>query len=87
MVRTWLYSFAGAGVGFFVGFVLVWMMSGGRPASDKAAITLFMGGLLAGAGAVAGALIGGVAALLAFFRRRDEAARDAQGQRESESGL
>jgi len=88
MVRTWLYSFAGAGVGFLVGFVLVLlvrMTAGAQPPSDMAAVTLFLGGFLAGAGAVAGALIGGVADLLAYFRRRDEAVRDAQAQCESES--
>jgi uncharacterized membrane-anchored protein YhcB (DUF1043 family) len=85
MVRTWLYSFAGAGVGFFVGFVLVRMMSGAQPASDTGFIILFMGGFLAGAGAVAGAIIGGVADLLEFFKRREQARREAQVPRESES--
>jgi hypothetical protein len=46
-----------------------------------------VGVFLAGAGAVAGALTGGAADLLEFLRRRDEAARDAQAQPESESRL
>ena len=50
-------------------------------------VALFIGGLLAGAGAVAGALIGGVADLMQFFRRRDEAGKDAPAQDESESRL
>ena len=71
MVRTFVFSLTGAGVGFFVGSALVAMMSGGQPAHDTAFVCLFFGSLLAGAGAVAGAIIGGVADLLSFFRNRD----------------
>jgi hypothetical protein len=46
-----------------------------------------VGVFLAGAGAVAGAVTGGVADLLAYFRRRDEAARNAQKRCESQSRL
>jgi NhaP-type Na+/H+ or K+/H+ antiporter len=88
MVRTLRYSLAGAGVGFFVGLVLVILLSrmGGGPVSvsDIVTATVFFGGFLAGPGAIAGAVIGGVADLLAYFRRRDEALRQAQAQRDSE---
>jgi hypothetical protein len=87
MVRTFLCSLAGAGAGFFVAYVVVQMMTAGQPTSETAFVTLFFGCLLGGSGAVAGALIGGVADLLAYFKRRDEAARDAQSQSETESRL
>lgn len=86
MERTWLSSFAGAGVGFLVGAVLVQLMARGYPDRDTTGMTLIVGVFLAGAGAVAGALVGGVADLQEFLKRRDEAARGAQAQDESESG-
>jgi len=39
---------------------------------------LFVGCFLAGAGAIAGAIIGGVADLQEFFKRKDQAPREAQ---------
>ncbi len=87
MARTLLCSFAGAAFGFLVAVVLVGIASGGERGSDTAAVTVLFGGFLAAAGAIVGALIGGVADLLAYFRRRDEAIRDAQAQRESKSGV
>jgi hypothetical protein len=81
MERTWLYSFAGAGIGFLVGSVLVQMMAGGASPSETTAITLFVGTFLAGTGAIAGAITGGVAESV----KRTEQAREAQGQRGSES--
>jgi hypothetical protein len=84
MGRTLLCSLAGAGAGFLVGFAGVWMASGGQPASDTGALILFVGSFLAGTGAIAGAIIGGVADLLAFFRRKDQAPREAQDRDKSE---
>jgi hypothetical protein len=85
MDRTWQSSFAGAGVGFLVGVVLVQMMARSYPDNDTTAVTLFVGVFLAGAGAVAGAVTGGAADLLEFLKRRDEAERDAPETGESES--
>ena len=85
MVRTCLCSLVGAGVGFALAFVLVMIIFGDQPARDTAAVTVFLGALLAVGGAIAGALIGGAADLLQYFRKRDEAAREARGQGESES--
>ena len=78
MGRTLLYPFAGAGIGFLVAFVIVAMMAGAQPSSDWAVITLFVGTFLAGTGAIAGAIIGGVE----FFKRRQQAtdAPGAQGE-------
>jgi hypothetical protein len=81
MGRTLFYSFAGAGIGFLSGFVMVRMMVDESPPSDTTAVTSFLGGFLAGAGAVAGAIVGAVA----FFQRRQQA-RDNEVQRESEPG-
>ena len=84
MGRTLLCSLAGAGVGFLVGFVAVCVAVGTQPARDAGAIILFVGVFLAGAGAIAGAIIGGVADLREFFRRKDQAQREEQDRHESE---
>jgi hypothetical protein len=81
MERAWLYSVAGAGIGFLAACVIVRMMAGESPPSDTTAITLFVGTFLAGAGAIAGAISGGVAE----FLTRTEQAREAEGQRTPES--
>src|SRR6184192_1697531 len=82
MLRTCLCSLAGAGVGFFVAFVLVGIASGGgrTSASDTTFVSIFLGALLAVGGAIAGAVIGGAADLLHYLRRRDQAQSAAQGQ-------
>jgi hypothetical protein len=63
MGRTLLGSLAGAGAGFVVDYVAVCITAGGQPARDTGAIILFVGSFLAGTGAIAGAVIGGVAEL------------------------
>ncbi len=78
MGRTLLCSLAGAGAGFLVGFATVSITAGAQPASDTGFIMLFVGCFLAGAGAIAGAIIGGVADLQEFFKRKDQAPREAQ---------
>jgi hypothetical protein len=80
MGRTLLCSLAGAGAGFLVGSAAVSITAGAQPASDTGAITLFVGCFLAGTGAIAGAIIGGVADLREFFRRKDQAPTEAQDQ-------
>jgi hypothetical protein len=80
MVRTCLCSLAGAGVGFLAGLALIPILAVAGGASDTKVVGIFIGVFLAGAGAVAGALIGGIADLIAFFRTRDNATRDAQAQ-------
>lgn len=80
MLRTLLGSLAGAAIGFFVAVVAVQIAAGGQPGSDVGPATLFVGVFLAGAGAIAGAIIGGVADLLAFFRRKDPAAKETKDQ-------
>jgi hypothetical protein len=79
MGRTLLYPFAGAGIGFLAGFVIVGMMAGAASPSETTAITLFVGTFLAGCGAIAGAIIGGVE----FFMRGRQV-REAPSQRGSE---
>lgn len=78
MDRTLLYSLAGAGAGFLVGFAVVSITAGAQPAGDTGPIIMFVGSFLAGTGAIAGAIIGGVADLREFFRRKDQAPREAQ---------
>jgi hypothetical protein len=84
MGRTLLCSLAGAGVGFLVGFAAIRMAAGEQPASDTGPAILFVGVFLAGTGAIAGAIIGGVADLREFFRRKDQAQREMQDRQESE---
>ena len=71
MSRSFVGSLAGAGVGFLVGFVSVIIASGGESARDTGSIILFVGCFLASAGAIAGAVIGGVADLRELFKRND----------------
>jgi hypothetical protein len=53
----WLSSFLGAGLGFLAAFPLVGSMTGSA-SHDAPGIILFVGTLLAGPGAIAGAIIG-----------------------------
>jgi hypothetical protein len=70
MGRTCLYSFWGAGIGFVVGFAIVWMVAGGDPPGrDVVAVGSFAGIFLGGAGAIAGAIVGAVD----HFRRQQQA--------------
>jgi hypothetical protein len=78
MGRTMLCSLAGAGIGFLAGYVGVMIAAGGQSGSDTGAVTLFVGSFLAGTGAIAGAIIGGVADLREFFKRKDQGSREAQ---------
>lgn len=87
MVRTVLCSFAGAAIGYLMGYAGVLIVAGSEPHSDTAAITLFFGGFLAGCGAIAGAVTGGVADLLQYLKRRDEVVRDRDAVNETESSL
>jgi hypothetical protein len=82
MGRTLLYPFAGAGIGFLFGVLVARIMVGGSPPSDTTAITLFMGAFLAGCGAIAGAIMGGVESF-----KRSRQAPDTQLRRESESDV
>jgi hypothetical protein len=76
MVRTLLCSLAGAGAGFLVGFAAVSMTLGAQSSRDIVAVMLFVSIFLAGTGAIAGAIIGGVADLREFFTRKDQAPRE-----------
>lgn len=87
MGRTLRCSLAGAGVGFLVGFGAVcMMMPAAQPASDTGSVLLFVGSFLAGTGAIAGAVIGGVADLQEFVMTKDQTPRGAQDRDKSESG-
>lgn len=80
MRHTWLFPLAGASLGYLGAMVIVPLMLGTQPASDRNAITLFVGTFLAGTGAIAGALSGGAAE---SFKNRQRAS-DANAPRESE---
>jgi len=71
MVRALSCSLAGAGTGFVAGFVIFFsvMSSLEDIHSDTIPICLLVGIFLAGTGAIAGAVTGGVADLLAYFSR------------------
>jgi hypothetical protein len=84
MVCRLLCSLAGAAAGFFAGFVVV--MAGANSGSDTGAIILFLGSLLAGPGAIAGAIVGGAADWWGFPSRDERSPRQARGRDESESG-
>ena len=87
MGRTWVYSLAGAGVGFLVGFGGVFMVGSAQGARDASAAAFFVGIFLAGSGAIAGAIIGGVADLMRFFKRKEQAGTEAHARRESNSEM
>jgi uncharacterized membrane protein len=70
MGRIAICSFAGAGIGFLVAFA-IGLLGDALSYSDGQAIFLFIGVFLAGTGAIAGAIVGGAADLLAFFKRRE----------------
>jgi hypothetical protein len=86
MGRTLFCSLVGAGVGFLVGYAIVRVTSGAQPASDATAIVIILGSFLAGTGAIAGAIIGGVADLREFFGKKGQAPREAQDRDSSEAG-
>jgi hypothetical protein len=73
-----LCSLAGAGVGFLVGFAIVHIAADAQPARDTGPASLLVGVFLAGSGAIAGAIIGGVADLREFFKKKDQAPRETQ---------
>ena len=81
MSRTLFSSLVGAGAGFLAGFVGVSMVSGSQPTSDTAPIIVFFGGLLAGLGAIAGALIGGSAELRDAVRQKEQAVSEEEVHR------
>jgi hypothetical protein len=79
MRRTLLCSLAGAGTGFLVGVAVVLVVAAALArgqGSDTAPVAMFVGIFLAGAGAIAGAIVGGVADLKEFFRTKDQAPRE-----------
>jgi len=84
MIRALLCSLAGAGSGFLVGCVTISLAAGPQPTGDTGPVILFVGVFLAGAGAIAGAIIGGAAELREFFTRKNQAQREAQDRHESE---
>jgi hypothetical protein len=73
MLRTLACSLAGAATGFLVGFLgmsaILSIAEGGD--KDTLAASLFVGVFLTGAGAIAGAVIGGVADLLAYNKKNE----------------
>ncbi len=81
MVRTVICAVVGAGAGFVagsLGFGAVLGIAGGIHA-DTFVASVFVGVFLAGAGAIAGAVIGGTADLLGYLKRKDQAMRDSRG--------
>lgn len=66
MSRLLIYPFAGAACGALAAMIVVPLVGGAN--SDIAAITLFVGTFLAGAGAIAGAVIAGAEVLAAQQR-------------------
>jgi hypothetical protein len=86
MGRTLLCSLAGAGAGFLVGFVVIPVAAGAQPGSDTGPVVMCLAIFLAGTGAIAGAIIGGVAELREFSKRKDQPPREAQDQDRTKGG-
>ena len=76
MGRTLLCSFAGAVAGFITGYVGVSITAGSHPTGDLGPFILVVGSFLAGTGAIAGAIIGGVADLREFFTKKIHSASE-----------
>ncbi len=75
MRRTLLCSLAGAGAGFFAGFVIVELfiqILARETVPDNTGMVLILGVFLAGAGTIAGAIIGGVADLKEFLQGKQQ---------------
>jgi hypothetical protein len=70
MKRTVLCCFAGVGLGFVLPFLLAAVL-GGLTSPDIGSV-LLVGIFLAGSGAIAGAVVGGVADLLEFYRKQEQ---------------
>ena len=80
MLRTCACSLAGGVVGFMAGIVLVMIASGGEWARDTAFMILVIGAFLAGTGAVAGAVIGGVVEIKRIIHNRPGGIRPARNE-------
>lgn len=80
MIRTLICSLTAAGVGFLLGIAGVNLVAGPEPKGDTSFIILCVGGFFAGAGAIAGAIIGGVAELRDLSKNKNSASDDAQAQ-------
>ena len=72
---SWAFvgSLAGAVVGFLTGCVCAAIASGGEVMRDTIPFTLLFACFLAGPGAIAGAVIGGVSDLREFCAKKDRA--------------
>jgi hypothetical protein len=83
MVRTLLGSLAGAAPGLLVVAAVFVHATGAQPSNDGGPLVLFLVGVfLAGTGAIAGAIIGGVADLLEFLRRKERVRRETPDRNE-----
>jgi len=79
MGRTLLCSLAGAVAGFLASAAVISLVAGAEPAAKGTGpIIAIVGIVIAGMGAIAGAIIGGVADLKEFFRKKDQASRITQ---------
>jgi hypothetical protein len=72
MKRTLFCSFVGAGIGVLAAIVFGSMTGALSSRDGGALIILFIGTFLAGIGAIAGAIIGGVAELMTFLREKEQ---------------
>lgn len=75
MRRAMLGALTGAGVGFFAGFVIVQIflhIVERETTPDSTGMVLILGVFLAGAGAIAGAIVGGVTDLKEFFQKKQQ---------------
>jgi hypothetical protein len=81
MKRTLFSAFAGAGIGMLAA-TAIGAMTRATSTPDGLAIILFIGVFLAGTCAIAGAIVGGVADLIEFFKKKEEA-RQIQERRTS----
>lgn len=80
MRRTLLCSLAGVVAGFLLTAVVISITAGatGGRSADTGPIIAILGIFIAGMGAIAGAIIGGVADLREFYRTKDKAPKTMQ---------
>jgi gas vesicle protein len=73
MTRTLVGSLIGAAIGYFAGYVGVTLVVGNYPSADIGWPVLCVGSFLAGTGAIAGAIVGGVTELRESSGRKSRA--------------
>ncbi len=78
MARALVGSLIGAAIGYFAGYLGVALVAGNYPSADIGVPVLCVGSFLAGTGAIAGAIVGGVTELREASGRKNQARSDGE---------